>query len=229
MNVEGDQYGKRALDFVQRLPQPTHYDEVCRHITAELEWFGFGWVTSFSIPGPGCQLKDGILLNNLPEEYVDRYAEKNYVIHDPVVKELRRNMNPYSWGDVREGRDLKKSERAIIDEAREFGARDGLIIPIVELSGSILRDGRAESDRPRDPNAAGQDRQHARSVNLMDNSLLAEAQDERIPERDILAMLAMIDYLIAEIGRIDPMSAQCLVLARKSLAEAVGDSLVKAH
>ena len=41
----------------------------------------------------------------------------------------------------------------------------------------------------------------------MDNSLLAEARDERIPERDILAMLAMIDYLIAEIGRIDPMSA----------------------
>ena len=63
----------------------------------------------------------------------------------------------------------------------------------------------------------------------MDSSLLAEAQDERIPERDILAMLAMIDYLIAEIGKIDPMSAQCLVLARKSLAEAVGASLVKAH
>ena len=63
----------------------------------------------------------------------------------------------------------------------------------------------------------------------MENSLLAETQDERIPERDILAMLAMIDYLIAEIGRIDPMSAQCLVLARKSLTEAVGVSLVKAH
>jgi hypothetical protein len=119
LNVEGDQYGKRALDFVQRLQQLTNYDEVCRHITAELEWFGFSWVTSFSIPGPGCQLKDGILLNNRPKEYVDRYAEKNYVIHDPVVKELRRNMNPYSWGGVREGRDLKKSERAIIDEARD--------------------------------------------------------------------------------------------------------------
>jgi len=137
LSFEGDEYGKRTLDFVQRLQQLTNYDDVCRHITTELEWFGFTWVTSFSIPGPGCQLKDGILLNNRPEEYVDRYAEKNYVIHDPVVKELRRNMNPYSWGDVREGRDLKKSERAIIDEARDFGARDGLIIPIIKLSGSI--------------------------------------------------------------------------------------------
>ena len=63
----------------------------------------------------------------------------------------------------------------------------------------------------------------------MDSSLLAEAQDERIPERDILAMLAMIDYLIGEIGKIDPMSAQYLVVARKSLAEAAGEAFVKAH
>ena len=137
MTFEGDEYAKRTLDFVQQLQRLTNYDEVCQLIMKELEWFGYSCVTSFSIPGPGSQLKDGILLNNRPEEYVDRYAEKNYVMHDPVVKELRRNMTPYSWGDVREGRDLKKSERAIIDEARDFGARDGFIIPIVSRSGSV--------------------------------------------------------------------------------------------
>lgn len=52
---------------------------------------------------------------------------------------------------------------------------------------------------------------------------------EPIPERDIVAMLVMIDYLIAEISRIDATSAQCLMLARKSLTEAVADTLVKAH
>jgi hypothetical protein len=52
---------------------------------------------------------------------------------------------------------------------------------------------------------------------------------ERIPERDIVAMLAMLDYLIAEIARVDIMSAQCLMLARKSLAEAVADALVRTH
>jgi hypothetical protein len=64
----------------------------------------------------------------------------------------------------------------------------------------------------------------------MENPQLAETQDcERIPERDIVAMLAMLDYLIAEISRIDVMSAQCLMLARKSLAEAVAEVLVKAN
>lgn len=52
---------------------------------------------------------------------------------------------------------------------------------------------------------------------------------EPVPKRDIVAMLVMIDYLIAEISRIDLMSAQCLKLARKSLTEAVADSTVKTH
>ena len=52
---------------------------------------------------------------------------------------------------------------------------------------------------------------------------------EPISEGDVVAMLVMIDYLIAEISRIDLMSAQCLMLARKSLTEAVADSLVRAH
>ena len=64
----------------------------------------------------------------------------------------------------------------------------------------------------------------------MENPRLADIQEpEQIPERDIVAMVAMLDYLIAEISKIDAMSAQCLILARKSLTEAVGESLVKPH
>jgi hypothetical protein len=54
-------------------------------------------------------------------------------------------------------------------------------------------------------------------------------QPEPVPERDVLAMLAMLDYLIAEIAGVDALSAQCLILARKSLADAVADALVKTH
>jgi len=52
---------------------------------------------------------------------------------------------------------------------------------------------------------------------------------ELIPERDLVALLTMLDYLIAEVAPVDAMSAQCLMLARKSLLEVVATSLVKAH
>jgi hypothetical protein len=64
----------------------------------------------------------------------------------------------------------------------------------------------------------------------MENPRPVDIQDsEHIPERDIVAMVAMLDYLIAEISKIDTMSAQCLILARKSLTEAVGEALMRPH
>lgn len=53
-------------------------------------------------------------------------------------------------------------------------------------------------------------------------------EDEGMSARDILAMLSMLDYLIAQVSPIDGMSAHCLVLARKSLATAA-DGRSKAH
>jgi LuxR family quorum sensing-dependent transcriptional regulator len=133
--VGGDEYSKRTLDFVARLQRRTDYDEICDLIVKELEWFGLTHVTSITLTGLGRDAT--LLMNNRPQEYVDRYIEKNYLLRDPVVTELRNTLNPYTWGDVQARRDLSKEERAIIDEAREFDARDGLVIPIATSSGSV--------------------------------------------------------------------------------------------
>ncbi|HEY1546075.1 MAG TPA: LuxR family transcriptional regulator [Xanthobacteraceae bacterium] len=181
MNLTGDDYGNRALDFVQRLQGLSDYHDICRAIVAELEWFGFSYVTSFTIPGPGAQLKDSLWLNNRPAEYVERYVEKNYVIHDPIVTELRRTTRPYSWGDVRGGRDLKKSQRTIIDEGREFGAHDGLIIPIMTLSGSRA----LFSPCGRDPDLSPRARAALEIIGIYSHHALMRALVER--QRDEVA------------------------------------------
>jgi LuxR family transcriptional regulator, quorum-sensing system regulator BjaR1 len=137
MGLKQDQYAKRTLDFVERLQKLERYEDICGHIATELQWFGFSCVSSWSVPGPGDEPADCILLNNRPKEYVDRYIEKNYVVRDPVVTELRKTLHPFTWNDVRTRRALSKSEKSIMDEARDFGARDGFIVPIVTLSGSV--------------------------------------------------------------------------------------------
>ncbi len=40
MSLKGDVYGKRTLDFVERLQKLTDYVEICQEIQKELEWFG---------------------------------------------------------------------------------------------------------------------------------------------------------------------------------------------
>ena len=61
----------------------------------------------------------------------------------------------------------------------------------------------------------------------MELPIIVDAKDlgdgESMPRSDILAMLSMIDYLIAQVGGFDEMSTACLVLARKSLATFAGE------
>lgn len=137
MTPKSDVYGKRTLDFVERLQKLDNYEEICRQIASEMEWFGFSYVSSWSMPGPGDVPTDCLLLNTRPKDYVNHYIEKNYMIRDPVVTELRTTLTPFSWNDLRGRRDLSKSEKAIMDESRDFGANDGFIVPIVTPSGSV--------------------------------------------------------------------------------------------
>lgn len=137
MHNAKDIYAERTLDFIERIQRLRSYDEICTHILKEMEWFGFSCVTSLSVPRAGQTLKDCLWMNNRPQDYIDRYSEKNYILHDPIVTEFRQTIYPYAWSDIRAKRDLKKTEKAIIDEAREWGARDGFTVPIVTRSGSM--------------------------------------------------------------------------------------------
>ena len=130
-------YAHRPLDFVQKIESLKDYDAICAAITEELAWFGFTCVTSFIMPGPGEPFKKGVQLNTRPQDYIDHYEDKNYVLRDPVVTELRNSVRPFPWSDVVKRRDLSRAEKRIVEEAKEFDVNDGLIVPIVTLSGSL--------------------------------------------------------------------------------------------
>ena len=137
MTFDASIYGKRTLDFIERIRQLDRYDDLSREIVSELKWFGYSSVTSWSMPRPGEDQADCLLINTRPREYIARYIEKNYIVRDPVVTELRRTVDPFSWSDLRAKRSLSRSEKSIMDEGQEFGATDGLIVPIMTPSGSL--------------------------------------------------------------------------------------------
>lgn len=68
-----------------------------------------------------------------------------------------------------------------------------------------------------------------RGFPMEEPSFAGSLEAERIAERDILSLVAMLDYLIGEIAKVDTMSVSCLLLARKSLLEAVAEALVRTH
>jgi DNA-binding CsgD family transcriptional regulator len=134
--VKTDRYAQSTFDFFERARSLADQRELENALLEVMAGFGFDTVTIWMMPPPGSPI-NGIMLNNRPESYVQNYVEKNHVLRDPVVLHMRDNMRPFSWGDVRASRELSRVERSIIDEAREFGALDGLTIPIVTATGSL--------------------------------------------------------------------------------------------
>jgi LuxR family quorum sensing-dependent transcriptional regulator len=137
MALTGDRYGKRIMDFVDRLRPLDDYNEICRSLAAELAELGFAWLTIWSLPRPGQNIADCVYFNTRPREFVDRYVEKNYATVDPVVTTLRETLDPLSWSDILMRRPLQKFEWVVYAEAGEFGAHDGLTVPIVTPSGQV--------------------------------------------------------------------------------------------
>lgn len=132
-----DKYAHLTFDFIDTVRNEDDLDGVRRMIIRQLEQFGFEYTTIWTLPQPGQDPIDGILLNTRPIKYVEHYIAENYVEKDPVILELNRAIRPFSWSDVRARGNLPQEQLSIIDEARDFQIHDGLIVPIVTDGASL--------------------------------------------------------------------------------------------
>jgi LuxR family quorum sensing-dependent transcriptional regulator len=136
MTFAADDYGRRTYEFIEKLQSLTNYEEMQNLIVEELKWYGLTHVSGFSIPGAGEGAEGKVLLNTRPQGYIENYVAKQYLDRDPVMAELRYSLSPFSWKDIKDKRRLTKSERRIMDEAREFDSDDGFVIPVVTRAGT---------------------------------------------------------------------------------------------
>jgi LuxR family quorum sensing-dependent transcriptional regulator len=137
MTVISDEYGRRTLEFIEKLQGLTRYSDIRDLIVEELAWYGLTRVSCWSLPGPGEGPAGKVSLNTRPQDYIDRYIAHRYIDRDPIITELRRTLMPFSWNDLRKHRRLSRAELRIIEEAHEFDADDGFIVPIVTRTGSV--------------------------------------------------------------------------------------------
>ena len=79
MSGSRDSYRDRTFDFLDRLRACADADEIAETIINEMRDFGFECLTCFTLPAPSQALDAGLMLNTRPREYIERYAERNYV------------------------------------------------------------------------------------------------------------------------------------------------------
>ena len=68
-----------------------------------------------------------------PIEWANRYENNRYVDIDPVVEQLLRSTTPFKWSDAVANRPVNAPERTVMNEARDFGIKEGAEVPIHEF------------------------------------------------------------------------------------------------
>lgn len=130
MREQGIELETATLEFVQRIEALCDAESVKVALQKFISDLGFDNVCCMNVPDVGEAAADQVLMNTNPTGWVERYIERDYVRRDPMVIELFKTFQPYSWSDVLERRELSKRDKTLVFEASEFKMNAGYIVPI---------------------------------------------------------------------------------------------------
>lgn len=74
---------------------------------------------------------------NYPQEWRDRYFERNYQKIDPVVRRASTFPGPFVWDQLADRCQLQSGEQLVLAESREAGLKHGISVPLFGPSGRV--------------------------------------------------------------------------------------------
>jgi DNA-binding CsgD family transcriptional regulator len=126
----------KTLDFIAEIDGVDDSESVRLLFQRFLEVeIGLTNVVCLKVPNASETLNNTIYFNTRPEAWTEHYVEANHIYNDPMVRELFKTYDPYAWSDVLKRRDLERADLRIVQEAGEFGMREGFVVPIYQLNG----------------------------------------------------------------------------------------------
>lgn len=205
-----------------RLGSSRSISQVFTRFSKELEQLGFSSYLVTDLPGQetvGWQ--NQILRNHWPEGWYHRYLEAGHYRFDPCVAASRERTAPFVWGDIfLPG--MNSAGRQVMDEAREFGLKEGICIPILRphASPSVVTMAGQEAD----VSPSGRRRAHAlarqmyRTATRFSTGKPTSDAPRQITEREREMLKWMADGKTAwEISRILGISQHTVITHQRNL------------
>jgi len=105
-------------------------DETLRIFRGVLERYGFRdfMITGLPVAHDPQWFRD-ILCDGWSPEWFKRYAKQGHFRYDPCVARSRLTSRPFLWRELDRKR-MANRARLVMDEATEFGLKDGMCVPI---------------------------------------------------------------------------------------------------
>lgn len=118
-------------DFVEATNAASDVSDLRRIMVAELEARGYEYAvySHLSRYQESGDFNDLLLIVTYPEDWIERYAAKNYADVDPVAHTARHARRAFAWSTVAAA-DLQARQRRVMDECRAAGLCGGITVPL---------------------------------------------------------------------------------------------------
>ena len=123
-----------AFDCIDRLNTLQTVDALLDELRIAGGNFGFDNFAISGIPLPGEDLGPYLMMRDCSDEWITRYAVNNYVHVDPVIRHLQQTAMPFTWDEVPTNL-FDEPGRRVMNEAHDFGIKQGLAVPIYTAHG----------------------------------------------------------------------------------------------
>lgn len=126
-------------DFVHQTEKTNSVASLFRAFDLFVGSFGID-VSSYHIIAKNLRavpLKDGLIRENFPDNWVKKYIEEHYSDIDPVIAQARREAKPFHWFEVGQKMKLSAVQSEFLSELKAAGLTDGLAVPIFGPEGTM--------------------------------------------------------------------------------------------
>lgn len=121
--------------FIDELRDITETKAISRRLSDALAGFGFHAFLMTRLPTRAERIDPYILVMSWPREWLLRYGRHGYYGHDPVAQNCFTTLRPFVWSRANwDGCDPDRARR-VMDEATDFDLKDGVMVPMHDLSG----------------------------------------------------------------------------------------------
>ena len=143
-----------AFDTIAAAQAVTTIDELNAAFRNNLADLGFDIFVGLDMVDSVGRPNVRVLFGHTHEPWETHYRVNRYDRFDSMVREALYTTEPYYWSDITDSRPISPEAGRIINEAGEFGLREGFLTPLHNVDGSIsavLLTGKFPD--PRDPHA----------------------------------------------------------------------------
>jgi LuxR family transcriptional regulator, quorum-sensing system regulator BjaR1 len=127
-----------TLRSIARLNAAATVGDVCKTLLDICSDYGFDAVLGGFIPDPEAlagNSQNNVILDKWPLEWATRYFGRGYIAHDPAILATRASTSAFRWREMQAAQPV---QRLILNEAGDFGLKDGVTVPLHPIEGGVI-------------------------------------------------------------------------------------------